>query len=308
MKELRKKPVNTPMIAVTGGKGGTGKSTVAVNLAAGLSARGLKVMLVDVDVDGPSCATLLGVQLEGGEEVKTFIPKIEASKCTGCRRCVEICPEHALVGLHGQVPRLFEELCSGCKACQLVCEPKAIENGWKKIGNIYTHKTNGLGLIVGELRPTEPRSPVMARATVMKALEELKTHKYDVAILDTAPGVHNAVAQPLWVADLALAVTEPTPLGAHDLNFILDLARELGLPAEVVLNKADIPGGLREEAMRLARERGVEVTVEIPLDNELLRSYMAGEPLVKMNPASPAGRALGVLVQKIENRLKGGEM
>lgn len=307
MKNLRKKTVSTPIIAVTGGKGGTGKSTVAVNLAAGLSANGLKVLLADTDVDGPSCAILLGTQLENGEEVKTFIPKIDDSKCTKCRKCVEICPERALFGLPGKIPRLFEDLCSGCKACKIVCPYGAIEDGWKKIGDVYDTKVNGISLVTGELRPTEARSPVMARATVTKAIENLKGGGYDVAIFDTAPGVHNAVAQPLWVADFALAVTEPTPLGTHDLKFILDLAKELGLPMEVVLNKADVPGGLKDELLSIGRERGIEITSEIPLDDELLRSYMEGEPIVKKNPESPAGKALMSLVSVLQERLMGGK-
>ncbi len=308
MRALRKKKVEVPIVAVTGGKGGTGKTTVAVNLAAGLGAKGLKVMLVDTDVDGPCCATLLGVKLGAGDEVKTFKPMIDEMKCVGCRKCVEACHEHALIGLQGQTPRFFEELCSGCKACKLVCKHEAIMDGWKTIGTTYTADADGLKLVVGELRPTEPRSPVMARATVMKAIEELKGDGYDVAIFDTAPGVHNAVAQPLWVADLALAVTEPTPLGTHDLKLILDLARELELPVEVVLNKADVPGGLKDELLKICHERGIKLTAEIPLDEELLRSYIAGEPLVKKAPDSPAGKALMSLVLSIRDKLKGGEI
>ena len=103
-------------IAVLSGKGGTGKTTVAVNLGLGLSAIGLKVLLVDADVDGPCCATLLRVKLGAGEAVSTFVPVIDATKCVGCRSCVEVCHEHALIGLQKEKPRFFEELCSGCRA------------------------------------------------------------------------------------------------------------------------------------------------------------------------------------------------
>ena len=307
MVTFRRKKVNVPMIAVTGGKGGTGKTTVAVNLAVGLNLEGLKVMLVDVDVDGPCCAALLGAELGVGEEVKTFRPLIDETKCVGCRRCVEVCHEHALFSLQGQTPILFEELCSGCKACQLVCQYGAIKDGWKTIGTIYTTDANGIRLVVGELRPTEPRSPMVARATVLRAVSELQSGGYDVAIIDTAPGVHNAVAQPLWVADFALVVTEPTPLGAHDLRFILDLARELELPAEIVLNKADVPGGSKDELLSISSERGIGIAAEIPMDDELLRSYLSGEPLVKRTPGSPAAKALLSLVRRVAKRLKGVE-
>ncbi|KUO43243.1 MAG: hypothetical protein APU95_00025 [Hadesarchaea archaeon YNP_N21] len=308
MRALRKKNIGTPVIAVTGGKGGTGKSTVAVNLAAGLSSSGLRVMLVDVDVDGPSCAMLLGVELGAGEEVKTFLPVINEKKCVGCRKCVEVCPEHALIGLQGETPRLFEELCSGCRACQIVCEHLAVEESGKTIGTIYTKSSDGITLIVGELRPTEPRSPLMARATVLRAMSELKNGGYDLAIFDTSPGVHNAVAQPLWVSDRALAVTEPTPLGVHDLRFVLDLAKEIGLPVEIILNKADIPGGLKDELLTTARERGVRIIAEIPFDREVLHSYMVGAPAVKKAPESLAGRTLKYLVSSVDKMLKGGEI
>lgn len=51
---------------VMSGKGGVGKSSVSVNIAAALAARGFKVGLMDVDIHGPSVPRLLGLtgQLE----------------------------------------------------------------------------------------------------------------------------------------------------------------------------------------------------------------------------------------------------
>ena len=49
------------VVAVASGKGGVGKSTVAVNLAAALAAKGMKVGLCDCDLYGPSVALMCGL-------------------------------------------------------------------------------------------------------------------------------------------------------------------------------------------------------------------------------------------------------
>lgn len=49
------------VVGVHSGKGGVGKSTVAVNVAVALARRGFRIGLLDADVYGPSCPTLLGL-------------------------------------------------------------------------------------------------------------------------------------------------------------------------------------------------------------------------------------------------------
>ena len=63
------------VIAVASGKGGVGKSTVAVNLAVTLAEKGARVGLLDADIYGPNIPTMMGVDRLGGTtENKKILP------------------------------------------------------------------------------------------------------------------------------------------------------------------------------------------------------------------------------------------
>ncbi len=64
-------------IFVLSGKGGVGKSTVAVNLAASLAMRGYETGILDIDIHGPNVAKMLGIEgwpLSSEEEKKKLLP------------------------------------------------------------------------------------------------------------------------------------------------------------------------------------------------------------------------------------------
>jgi ATP-binding protein involved in chromosome partitioning len=70
------------VVAVASGKGGVGKSTVAVNLACALAARGLRVGLLDADVYGPSVPLMTGLS---GQPQKRPDGKIEPLRAHGLK-------------------------------------------------------------------------------------------------------------------------------------------------------------------------------------------------------------------------------
>jgi len=76
--EKPKKPEGIKnVIAVASGKGGVGKSTVAVNLASGLASKGISAGLLDADIYGPSVPNILGVKGEPVAENKKIKPIIK---------------------------------------------------------------------------------------------------------------------------------------------------------------------------------------------------------------------------------------
>lgn len=62
------------VIAVGAGKGGVGKTTVAVNLAVALSRAGSRVGILDGDIYGPNVPIMFGIQTELGTDGKKIVP------------------------------------------------------------------------------------------------------------------------------------------------------------------------------------------------------------------------------------------
>ncbi|BAA30079.1 P-loop NTPase [Pyrococcus horikoshii] len=262
-------------IAVSGGKGGTGKSTVAINLAVEL-AKKFKLVLADLDVEAPNDHLLLGVELQNEREVHQFMPKFNYSKCIKCRKCAEACEEHAIVTLRDGTPFLMPTLCSGCRACEIVCPvPGAIEEGSRLIGHTYETLTPyGFTLVTGKLREGEERSMPL----VVAAKRRAKELKWDLLIVDTAAGTGNTVSKAIEGSQLLIAVTEPTPLGIHDTELILKLGELMRIETWIVINRSDL--GDVKEVYRRAKKYNAEVIAEIPYSENIVKTYVAGKPIV----------------------------
>lgn len=261
-------------LAVTGGKGGTGKSTVATALAVELSKRG-RVLLFDADIDCPNDYTILSIRKKKVKTVRRMVPQWDMEKCTKCGRCSEVCKMKAIVQIKGRYPLFVSDQCSGCGACVIACPAGAIRRSSKEIGWIHTGKGRSVDMVMGELKPGQPVSEFVVAAAKETVGEKEKG--YDFIITDTAAGTHCDVISALMGNDMALAVTEPTPLGAHDLDLILSLCEILRVPARVVLNRSDIgDAGLIE---KVAKKHGVKIISRIPYSKSILESYSRGEPI-----------------------------
>ncbi len=265
-------------IAVTGGKGGTGKSTIATALAVEL-AKENKVMLMDCDVDCPNDHLLLSIKRKKEKDVFQTIPEFDLKKCIKCGICSKVCRTNAIAFIKGRHPIFNDCSCNGCNACIISCPSGAIKNGNKKAGEIYSGEKNNLSFISAQIVPNYALSPLLVKKE--KEFAKKLGLKENFILIDTSAGTHCNVVEAVMDVDLALVVTEPTPLGEHDLGLILKLLKKLRLPTKVILNKSDL--GNRKLIQKIVKKYNTSIIAEIPYDRRIAEAYYLGKPIEGLN-------------------------
>lgn len=260
-------------LSIASGKGGTGKTTVAVNLA--LVAEGRAVQLLDCDVEEPNAHLFLKPKIENRAEVGIPVPAIDLVRCSFCGRCAEVCAFNALAVFQDQV-MILEELCHGCGSCAYLCPEEAITERMRVIGVTESGSVGALKFAHGRLNPGEAMSPPLINAVRKLTLPESMT------IIDAPPGTSCPVVSAVSATDYCLLVTEPTPFGLNDLDLACRMVRKLGVPAGVVINRCDIG---TDDVSDYCHRHGLPVLLKIPSDLKMARLYARGEPAVLHLPA-----------------------
>jgi MinD superfamily P-loop ATPase len=271
------------IVTVASGKGGTGKTTVAVNLALSLKnldgGVGAHPLLLDCDVEEPNAALFLRPTIEERREVGQMVPEVELEKCTYCGRCSEVCQYHA-IAVVGDKVLIFPELCHGCGSCSLNCPEKAIAEVLHVTGSIERGRAGSIAFAQGTMNVGEPMAVPIIRQ--LKRWVIPPDHSGRPVILDAPPGTACPVVESMRGADFVLMVTEPTPFGLHDLRLAVEVARdELGLPVGVVVNRDGV-GDRGVDAYCTAE--GIPILMWIPLDRRIAEAYSEGEALVNALP------------------------
>ncbi len=260
-------------LAIASGKGGTGKTMMAANLAFTL-ARTRQVTLIDCDVEEPNLHLFFPAPAEI-QEVSVPVPVIDAGRCRHCGKCGEFCQYGALTVLPDRV-LFFPELCHSCGGCRLVCPEDAIHEEPRRIGTLsFANAFAGLNLITGTLDTGSPHAVPVIRAAKKVAARD------PVIIIDTAPGTSCPVVEALDGCDAGILVTESTPFGLHDLALAADVADRLGIPVGVVINRSD---GKDEETRRFCTDRNLEIMLTIPFSREIAAIQSRGDLLCKVRP------------------------
>ncbi|RKY02433.1 MAG: (4Fe-4S)-binding protein [Spirochaetes bacterium] len=261
------------ILSVASGKGGTGKTTIAVALSTAIEK---DVHYLDCDVEEPNSHLFLKPKWDKKLEIPVSIPVplIDESRCTFCGKCSEICEFNAIMVVKGTAVIPFHELCHGCGGCSLVCPEKAISEKDKIIGIIRQAKIENIHLSQGLLNIGEPMG-----TPIVKRLKKTINPNHYLTILDAPPGTGCSVVESIRDSDFSLLVTEPTPFGLYDLKLAVDVVRKLSVPFGVLINRADVgDAGVRE----YCKKENINILMEIPLDEKIAYATSQGIPLSKV--------------------------
>lgn len=257
-------------LVIASGKGGTGKTLVAVNLAASLAAE-REVVLADCDVEEPN----LHLFFPSGEKtlpVMTDVPEFDHSRCTKCGKCGEFCQYGAIVVLKDRI-MFFPEMCHGCGGCKIVCPEGAISLKKRPLGHVaFSAPREKIILVTGVMNEREVMSPHIIRETLAYAAG------HPLIICDAPPGTACPLVETLEGADACIFVTEPTPFGLHDLKLAAGVAEVLGVPSGVVINRSM---GDDEIIREFCHSRNLPVLMVIPFDREIAVAANSGDLVIE---------------------------
>lgn len=259
------------IISIASGKGGTGKTTIATNLAVSLEN---KAQILDCDVEEPNAHLFLNPVLDKTETITTPVPEINTDKCTLCGKCADICQFKAIVVIVKTV-LTFHELCHSCGGCMQVCPEDAITEVGRELGVLQVGHRGQLKFADGKLRVGEAMAPPLIKRVRACADPDR------ITIIDAPPGTSCPVIAAMADTDFVLLVTEPTPFGLHDLKLAVGAVNILGIPAGLVINRSDMGD---DKVREYAASADLPILMEIPFDRKIAEAYSRGQLLVDAMP------------------------
>lgn len=266
-------------VVIASGKGGTGKTMVAVSLALGLDSDSVNMppLFIDCDVEAPDAHLFLNPDLKAHEDIGILIPSVDETKCTYCGKCAEVCQYHAIAVL-GKNVLVFPQLCHGCGSCMWVCPENAVREVLNVTGVLESGVArHNIPFTRGMMNIGEPMA-----VPVIRQLKKWSMVQPDrVVILDAPPGSSCPVVEAMRGADFSLLVTEPTPFGLHDLKLAVQVSKELNIPAGIIINR-DLPGDTGVEEYCMAEN--LPILMRIPFQRNIAEGIARGKALVDIQP------------------------
>ena len=253
-------PLTTRVIAVASGKGGVGKSSVTVNLATAMAARGLNVGVLDADIWGFSVPRMLGIH---GRLGATDARKIRPNELTVGDGHLQVVSMGFLVE--------DEEQALMWRGLML---SKALEQfltdvGWGPMDYLLVDMPPGTGDIQMALGRLLPRTELLVVTTPALAAQKVATRVADMA--------RRSYLKVLGVIE-------------NMSTFTCEHGTEYALFGE---------GG----GAALARDIGVPLLAQVPLEPAVSAANDAGRPLSTSAPESAAGQVFASIAERISAEL-----
>ncbi len=268
-------------IAVLSGKGGAGKTFIAVNLAVAAG----ESTYIDCDVEEPNGRLFLKPEHIRESAVVKLLPEFDSDKCIGCKKCVQLCRFHALMYIK-EKPMVFPEVCHSCGACMLVCPENAVTEKAKPIGLLETGNHGDMKVVTGILNPGE--------ASGISVIKDALKQAEGMTIIDCPPGSACSVMESVMDADYCVLVVEPTAFGFHNFKMVYELVSLLHRRCGVVINKETESYKPLEE---YCKEQSIPILARIPYDPEI--ASMSAEGYIITEWAGDMKLLFAELYQKI---------
>ncbi len=247
------------IIAVSSGKGGVGKSTVAANLAVALARLGFSVGLLDADIFGPSVPKMFGV-----EDARPYLVKVEGADM------IEPAEKYGVkmlsIGFFVDPGKAL--LWRGAMATSAI-KQLINEGNWGELDYLILDMPPG----TSDIHLTLIQTLKISGAIVVSTPQE-------VALADARKGLE------MFMND---KVNVP----------ILGLVENMAwfTPAELPENKYYIFG--KEGCKKLAEELNVPLLAQIPLVQSVCESGDAGAPVASQDANNPTSQAFIQLAGKV---------
>lgn len=292
-------------LVILSGKGGTGKTSLAAAFAhlAHAGPAPLRAVLADADVDAANLELVLRpVRQETHDFTGGSVAAIDPERCQNCGTCAQVCRFDAIEATPTGY-RVDPIACDGCAACVYRCPEDAIHMQPQVAGQWFRSLSRYGPLFHAGLYPAQENSGKLVTLVKQYARLLALDSNSQVVIVDGPPGIGCPVIAAAAGADLAVLVAEPTVSGVHDLERILQTTAHFRVPAQVVINKADIyPAGAAQIAA-LCHTRGVDLIGQIPFDPAVTEAMLDGEPVTAYQAQAPASLALAAIWQTVVDKL-----